>query len=128
MNMAHTGRPADACDPFIVATGRDTIKPDGQARKFIRSHVMQGKNKGKGSTRAGDTRKTGLPAGLAGAPNDHVASAPVPSPERTLSIIQTSPISPAVGGLVHNCVLVLSTSCHLVYSSALVVDCSHSQL
>ncbi|KAH8705808.1 hypothetical protein BGW36DRAFT_368201 [Talaromyces proteolyticus] len=30
--------------PFIIATGHDNIKPDARSRKFIRHHVMRGKN------------------------------------------------------------------------------------
>ncbi|KAJ9273845.1 hypothetical protein DTO212C5_124 [Paecilomyces variotii] len=32
-------------DPFIVATGQDSIKPDASSRRFIRRHVMKGKNR-----------------------------------------------------------------------------------
>lgn len=44
-----TGSPAPTPrlgqDAFIIATGRDNITPDAGARKFIRHHVMKGKNK-----------------------------------------------------------------------------------
>ena len=34
-----------APDPFIVATSQDSIKPSIRSRKFIRRHVMKGKNR-----------------------------------------------------------------------------------
>lgn len=45
----HKGKTAQflawsSCDPFIVATDKDSIKPDGRRRRFIRRHVMKGKN------------------------------------------------------------------------------------
>jgi hypothetical protein len=33
-----------SCDPFIIATDKDSIKPDGHGRRFIRHYVMKGKN------------------------------------------------------------------------------------
>lgn len=38
-------------DPFIVATDKDSIKPDGHGRRFIRHHVMKGKNRKRAVTR-----------------------------------------------------------------------------
>ena len=40
-----TPSPGSGSDPFIVATGLDSIRPNTSARKFIRHHVMKGKNK-----------------------------------------------------------------------------------
>ncbi|CAH0022284.1 unnamed protein product [Clonostachys rhizophaga] len=34
-----------APDPFIIATGRDSLKPDAKSLKFIRHHAMRGKNR-----------------------------------------------------------------------------------
>lgn len=34
-----------APDPFIIATGRDSLKPDAKSLKFIRHHAMKGKNR-----------------------------------------------------------------------------------
>ncbi|GAD92297.1 hypothetical protein PVAR5_0887 [Paecilomyces variotii No. 5] len=39
-------------DPFIVATGEDSIKPDASSRRFIRRHVMRGKNRKRIAPRA----------------------------------------------------------------------------
>jgi len=50
--MQHATEPA--FDPFIVATSLD--KADSATRKFIRSHVMRGKNKGKSMPRKGKTQ------------------------------------------------------------------------
>ncbi|KAK3375797.1 hypothetical protein B0T24DRAFT_664915 [Lasiosphaeria ovina] len=43
--MANTGNPPHAGLQFVVSTGLE--KPDADVRKFIRSHVMKGKNLGK---------------------------------------------------------------------------------
>jgi hypothetical protein len=61
---------APAFDPFIVTTSLD--KTDAETRKFIRSHVMRGKNKGKSMPRKGkksrspdsDTTPQSSPASL----------------------------------------------------------------
>ncbi|KAK0619620.1 hypothetical protein B0T14DRAFT_566449 [Immersiella caudata] len=48
---ARADKSAPAFDPFIVTTSLD--KTDAETRKFIRSHVMRGKNKGKLMPRKG---------------------------------------------------------------------------
>ena len=99
-------------DTFIVATGRDTIKPNDEARKLIRSHVMQGKNAGKrkGSTKArrGQERgAVGNAGGLSGAGVDDATSFLYLSPERSLSLLRAGPNNFAVGGLIRECELLL---------------------
>lgn len=106
--MTRKLRTVSTYDTFIVATGPDTIKPNGEARKLIRSHVMQGKNagKGKGSTKArrgqehGTIRSAG---GLSGEGVDDATSPWYVSPERNLSLLRAGPSNFAVGGLIREC-------------------------
>lgn len=89
---------------FIVATGRDPIKPNGDARKLIRSHVMQGKNtgKGKGSVRATKTqncRAIKIASDLQ-MPSSIIETFPF---YLAPSVLQSTPGSFTVGGLIREC-------------------------
>ncbi|CAK7203231.1 hypothetical protein SEUCBS139899_005962 [Sporothrix eucalyptigena] len=92
--MARNGRSAATLDPFIVATGRESIKPEGQTRKYIRSHVMQGKNKGKGKgikksgmrQQQNTSQSLGLAVGSSPSGIDYMRPDLTPSPERALFV------------------------------------------
>lgn len=43
--MAESSTARSADDMFILATDKDSIKPDASSRKLIRRHVMKGKNR-----------------------------------------------------------------------------------
>ncbi|OAA55937.1 hypothetical protein SPI_08144 [Niveomyces insectorum RCEF 264] len=99
--MTPSELPTVARDPFIVATGPASIKPGAQDRKFIRSHVMQGRNKGKGGSAS--TRMKGRNSSW---PKDLLlvaaASHPrTPAPPRSLPDVPVVPLSPSLRRIVY---------------------------
>lgn len=102
--MARKRRTKATHDTFIVATGRDTIKPNGDARKLIRSHVMQGKNTGKGKAIV-KAKKTQNCRAVRSSDDLRVPSSAIETFPFYLapSVHRTTPGNFTVGGLISEC-------------------------
>lgn len=80
--------PGAAEMPFLVSTGVE--KPNPEARKFIRSHVMMGKNQGR-------TRRLKLPGARESAENHNSNNEGLSGLSSTLGTASRSVIPPKIG-------------------------------
>ncbi len=83
---------------FLVST--DVTKPGPELRKFIRSHVMLGKNRGKTHpTRKKDATGTvqdGPSSGADAPPTDTPLASPATVPRNVCSTLSTLPLAEAI--------------------------------